>query len=193
MELPRIHISSVQAQTGIRQQRPPMSIHQPNADLQINQDFSGTLHISSTASRLFIDQTEAFADADLKGPLRRVKEYAAQSQQNVLQYVAKVTREGDQLKKIEHSTNALASIAKQKGERPPKDYNYGVVPEHMGKVTFNYQPSELSIQSDWADPDIRIIPNKPEISFPRWETDVYLRQKNDVQFSVTGGSVNRQL
>ncbi|SES30230.1 DUF6470 family protein [Salipaludibacillus aurantiacus] len=193
MEFPRLHISSVQAQTGIRQQRPPMSIQQPNADLHINQDLSGTLHISTTASRLFIDQSEAFADADLKGPLRRVKEYGAQSQQKVRQYVAKVTREGEQLKKIEHGTNALASIAKQNGERPPKDYNYGVVPEHMGKVTFKYQPSDLSIQSDWADPDIRITPNKPDISIPRWETEVYLQQKNNIQFSVTGGSVNRQL
>ncbi|PYZ92786.1 hypothetical protein CR194_14125 [Salipaludibacillus keqinensis] len=192
MDLARINISTTQAQTGIQSQRPPMSIHQPQADMHIDQEF-GSIRISTTASQLFIDQTEAFADADLKGPLRRSDEFAARSMQNVMQYIAKTTQQGDQMKKIEHGTNAIASIAKQNGERPTKQINYGTVPEHMGKVSIDYRPSDISIQADRSEPTIRVHKNDPQIHIPRWESNVYLQQKNHIDFSVSGGSINRQL
>jgi len=193
MDLARINISTVRAQTSLQSQRPLMRIHQPNADLQIDQELNGHFQISTTASKLFIDQTEAFADADLKGPMRRVDEFAARSKQNVLQYVAKTIQQGEQLKKIENGGNAIASLAQQNGERAPKQYNVAMVPEHMGKVSFDYRPSEVSVQVNWGEPNIRVQKNDPQISIPRWETNAYLQQKNQIDFSVIGGSINRQL
>lgn len=193
MDLARLDISTVQAQTGLQNQRHQMSIKQPNADIQIDQELNGTFRISTTASKLLIDQTEAFADADLKGPMRRVDEFAARSRQNAMQYVAKKIQQGEQLKKIENGGNAIASLAKQNSERAPKQYNVAMVPEHMGKVSFNLQPSEVSIKVDWPEPSIRVQRNDPQITIPRWETNAYLQQKNNINFSVTGGSINRQL
>ncbi|WP_280769573.1 DUF6470 family protein [Salipaludibacillus daqingensis] len=194
MDVARLDISTVQAQIGLQQQRPPMSIHQPSGDLYIDQELVGSFRISTTASKLFIDQTEAFADADLKGPMRRVDEFAARARQNVMQYVAKTIQQGEQLKKIEHGSNAIASIAKQNSELfPERQYNIGMVPEHMGKVSFDYRPSEVSMQFDWPEPTIRFQRNDPQINIPRWETNVYLQQKNQIDFSVIGGSINRQL
>lgn len=193
MDVARYTIQSRDAVINIQQQRPTLSIRQRPADMQISQDLAGSLRISTTASQLFIDQTEAFADADLKSPLRRVEEFAARARQNVLQYVAKTAQQGEMLKKIEHGTDAIPRVAQQKGAREPKQYTFAAVPKHMGKVKVDYRPSEVNIQIDWAKPNIRFRKNDPEIHFPKWETSVYLQQKNNIQFDVVGGSVNRQL
>lgn len=193
MDLARINIQSQDAVIGMQQQRPPLSIKQRPADMQIDQNLGNSLSISTTASKLFIDQTEAFADAGLKSPMRRVEEFAARAQQNISQYVAKTAQQGETLKKIEHGTNAIPRLAEQNGTRAPKQYNVAMVPEHMGKVRINFQPSEVRIQSDWQKPSIQFQKNDPEIHIPRWETNVYVQQKNAIQFDVIGGSVNRQL
>ncbi|WP_218240882.1 DUF6470 family protein, partial [Pseudomonas sp. 2822-17] len=88
MNLPQVLIETGRAEIGQQNSRPQMTISQRNAIMSVDQDLAGRLHISTTASKLFIDQTEAFADADLKGPLRRVKEDAAKGMQNISQYIA---------------------------------------------------------------------------------------------------------
>ncbi|MCR6112162.1 hypothetical protein HXA35_17680 [Bacillus sp. A301a_S52] len=194
MSLPQIAISTIQAKTGIQQSRPYISMRQPGPDMTIDQNVAGKLRISTTASRLYIDQTEAFADADVKSPLRRGKENAAKGNQKVMQFIAETMRHGEQLKKIENNTNALASVAKQRSERAPMSYNFGAVPEHMGKVKINYTPSELQFDADLPHVAINVKRNSPEIQVPRWETNVYLEQKNNIHFTVIPGStVNKEL
>ncbi|MGJ9385221.1 DUF6470 family protein [Salipaludibacillus sp. CF4.18] len=193
MDLARIQIQTQDAVTGMQQQRPPLSIKQRPADMQIEQELGSTLSISTTASKLYIDQTEAFADANLKSIFRRNEEFVAKAQQTASQYVAKTAQQGEMLKKIENGTNAIPQIAQQNGTREPKQYNLAMVPEHMGKVKIDFQPAEVSIQSNWQKPKIHVQKNEPEITVPRWETNIYVQQKNSIQFDVIGGSVNRQL
>ncbi|RKL68331.1 hypothetical protein CR203_07575 [Salipaludibacillus neizhouensis] len=193
MDLARVQIQTQDAVTGMQQQRPFLSIRQRPADMTIDQELGSTLSISTNASKLFIDQTEAFADANLKSIFRRNEEFVAKAQQTASQYVAKTAQQGEMLKKIENGTNAIPQIAQQNGTREPKQYNLAMVPEHMGKVKIDFQPAEVSIQSNWQKPSIHVRKNEPEITVPRWETNIYLQQKNSIQFDVIGGSVNRQL
>src|SRR5699024_2788374 len=130
---------------------------------------------------------------DLKGPLRRNRESVSKAHQNVMEYIAKTAKQGEQLKKIEHGGNALANIARQNGERKQYSYNYATVPSSTSKVKFNYVPSELQVNIDWSDPTIRVRKNEPEIHIPKWQTNAYLSQKNAIHFSVVGGNVNKQL
>ncbi|MDQ0254530.1 hypothetical protein J2S74_001909 [Evansella vedderi] len=187
MSIPQINIHTERAEVGITQHRPEMQIRQQSADLHIQQELAGTLRISKTASKLFIDQSEAFADADLKGPLRRGKENAAAAMQNILQYIAKTAREGEQLKKIEHGGNQLAALAKQKGERAPIEIGQGTIPANAFRVQFNYVPSEIAVDVDWPEPQIQITKRDPEVHIPKWQTEVYLQQKQQIAFSVSGG------
>lgn len=187
MDLPRIEIHTVRAETGIQTERPPMSIRQRPADIEIDQDLVGTFRISTTASKLYIDQSEAFADADLKGPLRRNREMVQKAHENVMEYIAKTARQGERLKRIEHGGNALAEIAREKGERKQFSYNIANVPKNAFRVKFHYVPSEVHVDIDWPDPEIRVKTNEPEIHIPRWRANVYLKQKNSIHFSVVQG------
>ncbi|MFA9558924.1 DUF6470 family protein [Evansella sp. AB-rgal1] len=193
MQIPKIQIHTQRAETGISQNRPSMSIRQQQADLDIKQDLAGSFRLSSTASKLFIDQSEAFADAGSIPPLRRASNWAASTKQSVMQYIAKVARQGEQLKKIENGGNAIVGLAKENGERRSYEVGLGYVPKTAFKVRFNYVPSEVSVDIDWKGPQIRFKKNEPNIHIPRWESNVYLQQKNAISFSVSGSHVNKQL
>ncbi|WP_088032459.1 DUF6470 family protein [Evansella clarkii] len=193
MNMPQIEIQQQNARTAIHYSRPQMSIRQPSATLEINQDLAGTLNISRTASKMYIDQSEAFADANLKAPLRQSKEWSQAGKQAAMAYIAKTAGQGEQLKKIENGTNALPSIARQNGEKPQRQAGLVMMPESAFKVRFNFVPSELNIESKWGKPTIHARKNDPEIHIPKWQTDVYLEQKNWISFSVAGRTVNQQL
>ncbi|AOM81902.1 DUF6470 family protein [Salisediminibacterium beveridgei] len=190
MDLPRIAIQSTQAQTAVQTSRPPMSISQQNADMQIDNALSGRFRMSQEFVEISIDQTEAFADADVKSIFRRNDEWAQRAMQQALQYAAKTARQGEQLKKIENQGDVIPELARQDGERAPKEYNYGAVPSSMDKVQFGYQPGDIQVDVDWPDANIRVQRHEPQVSIPRWETNVYLQQKNTIRFDVTGNTIN---
>jgi hypothetical protein len=193
MELAMVQIATQRAITGISHQRPQISIRQRPADMEISQELNGSFRISTTASKLFIDQTEAFADANLKSPLRFASESSASSKQSVSQYIAKTARQGEQLKKIEHGANAIPAIAKQNGERPEVQVSLVSIPKDAFRVDFNYVPSEVKVDVNWPDPTIQIRKNDPEIHVPKWETNVYLQQKNSISITSVGAHVNMQM
>lgn len=190
MDLPRIAIQTTQAKTGLESQRPPMSIRQQNADMQIDNPLTGNFRMSQEFVEITIDQTEAFADADVKSIFRRNDEWAQRAMQQALQYAAKTARQGEQLKKIENPGEVIPELARQNGERAPKEYNYAAVPSSTDKVRFGYQPGDVRVDVHWPDANIRVQRNEPEINIPRWEQNVYLQQRKSIQFDVTGGNVN---
>ncbi len=118
MRLSSLDIQSTDAYTGLRSERPPMRIRQQSADLHIHQEHVGLIEISKTASKLFIDQTEAFADANLKSPLRMASEFWNHSKSHVAEYLAKTAQQGNQMMKIENGFGAFAQIAKAEGGAP---------------------------------------------------------------------------
>ncbi|CAM4001704.1 DUF6470 family protein [Alkalicoccus chagannorensis] len=186
----RIEIDQTMARLGMSSQRPPMQIENHDADMTIDQELQGNMTMSSTDGQLDIDQTAAFADADIKSILVRNEEYAARANQNVMAYVAKTAQEGRQLQAIEQERNVIADLAREKGMLPVQETGYGTVPTGTEKVRISYTPGEQQIDFDWPDPVIDVQPNPPEIDIPRWETSVYLEQQNSIQFRAVGGAVD---
>lgn len=193
MQVPSIQMQSVHGKIGLQSNHPQMQVRQQNAVLTINQDHVGKLKISTRPSKLNIDQTEAFADANLKGPVRSSNEFIARTKSEVGQYIAKTNQQGDQLMKIENGGNAIPRIAKANSEFfPQRDWNIGYMPRNAFRVKFNYQPSELSINVSSSQPEINVRRNDPNISIPKWQTDVYIRQKNNLTIQAIGLQVNTQ-
>lgn len=192
MNVPRLELSSTFAQIGMSSKRPPMSIRQPNADLQISQSHVN-LNIKRSNGTLTIDQSEAFASVDSKPPLRRANEFYAKTNSIVAKYIAKTARQGDQMMRIEkNSSNAFAQIAKENSKLIEHEVKYGVAPKPLS-VKMNYQPGELSITVNPDRIDIKVQKRDPQITIPKWQTDVYVRQKNNLNIQVVGLNVNRGL
>ena len=193
MEIPRIHIDSVDARIGIQQERPPMQMEQPAAEVKMSSSLAGAFEIEQRGAELSIDQSAAFADAGLIGPLQRTAEHAARAQQTVMQYVAETARHGEMLKRIEDGHDAIPIIAREKGTRPEKAVNYGQVPSGTEKVQVSVQTHDVDFRIDRSEPEIHVETNEVELDIPRWEAQTYLEQQNQIHFSVVGGKVNRQL
>ncbi|MFN7252522.1 MAG: DUF6470 family protein [Anaerobacillus sp.] len=193
MQVPYIQMNSVLGQIGLQPNRPQMQINQRNAELSIHQDHS-TMSISTRASKLYIDQTEAFADAHLKGPLRSSNEFISKAEGKVAQYIAKTAQQGDMMMRIENGFGAIPRIAEINSELyPEKELNVGFLPRSTSQVKFNYVPSEVKIQVTSSMPEIHVRKNDPQISIPKWQSNAYVKQKNNLTMKVIGLNVNRQL
>lgn len=193
MLVPYLQMSSVRGQVGLQQDRPSMQIQQPNADLSILQNHS-TLKISKTASQLFIDQSEAFADAHLKGPLRSSNEFISKSKSKLAQYIAKTAGQGDQMMRIEHGFEMIPRIAAVNSELyPERELNVGSLPRSTSQVKFDYRPSEISLDVSSSMPEINVRKNDPRISIPKWQSNAYIQQKNNLSIQVVGLNINRNL
>ncbi|WP_017726242.1 DUF6470 family protein, partial [Halalkalibacterium ligniniphilum] len=149
--------------------------------------------ISRRASKLYIDQTAAFADANLKTPLRMANDFWAKSEQAVNEHIAKKRQQGDQMMKIENGFGAFAHIAKTDSEKPMRKAVIAYMPSSAFQVKFDYDPGELSFSVPDYHTDIRVTRNEPEIQIPKWQIDTYLRQKESISFQAVGALVNRGL
>ncbi|MCL7746738.1 DUF6470 family protein [Halalkalibacter alkaliphilus] len=193
MQLATIDIQKQDAYIGLNSHRPGLQLKQEHADMHIDQQLSAILEISTTASKLFIDQTEAFADANLKTSLRMASEFFSRSNAVVSQYVAKTAQQGEQLKRIENGTGALAQIAKVNSQIPEKEVTLGYMPKSMSQVKFDYQPASLSVRAPYKEVDVNVNRRPPQIEIPKWQTETYVQQKNQISFQAVGGNVNMGL
>ncbi|MDE5414044.1 DUF6470 family protein [Alkalihalobacterium chitinilyticum] len=192
MNLPQLHISTNRAEIGIRSQKPAMRIQQPHADLKIDQNYIDILRISKRASKLHIDQSQAFADANLKNSKQLLSDVVNRGEQKAMQYIAKVAQQGDQLMKIENGDGAIQQIAKSNSQFKTYDFNVGMIPRPFS-VKINYDPGETNIQVNRQDVQISVNRNEPRIDIPKWQSQAYLKQKNSISFQAVGINVNKGL
>ncbi|MBB5173760.1 DUF6470 family protein [Texcoconibacillus texcoconensis] len=193
MQVPQIQMNSQTAQIGMQSQRPQMQVQQPEADLSIQQQHGG-MTIHKQDGQLSIDQSQAFAEANLIGPLRSSDEFAAQASQAAFQYAAKVAQQGEMLKQIESGQPAIPEIARQDGILdPPPQVTHGWMPSSAFSVQFDYNAGDINVDAQPDNLDIHVNKNDPMIDIPRWQRDVYLEQKNNLTIDVVGTNVNRHL
>ncbi len=188
-----LDIQKQDAYIGLRSNRPNIRIQQNQADMHIRQKHSGIIEISTTASQLFIDQTEAFADANLKSPLRVANEFWQKAQSTASQYVAQKAQEGEQLKHIENGQGAIAHIAKANSQLTKTEVGLGFMPTSMSQVKFDYQPSRVSLHAPYQEVEISVQKRPPQIDIPKWQVEAYVQQKNQISFRAVGGNVNMGL
>lgn len=192
MQLPYLEHSSTRAYIGLNIARPHLGIRQQQADLQIRQEHVNNIKLEITHGELRIDQSEAFADADLKGILRRNNEFIQKAKQNGLEYVAKVAQEGDRLMRIEHGFGKIQEVAANKGELKYYETNIALVPKPF-HVKIDYTPGTVKVRAGEPALQINATPHKPDIQFNKWQADTYIRQKNSLKFHAVGLNVNRVL
>ncbi|NGQ95631.1 hypothetical protein G3578_10745 [Brevibacillus sp. SYP-B805] len=110
MRLPQIRIHQTYARLGLDIQKPVQEIRQPRAELNMIQK-PAVLEIHQPQGVLTIDTSEAQANIDLRGPLRRTQDNAEYGKRMWLEAIAQISEEGDRLAAIENGGNPIADIA----------------------------------------------------------------------------------
>lgn len=192
MNLPYLELSSTFAQIGLNVQRPPMTIHQPNADVDIRQTHADNVQITRENGKLYIDQSEAFASIDHIPPLQRALNFYAKSIPKAHEFIAKMRREGDRLMKIENGGNPIAEIAAEESKLIEHEVAFRLAPKPLS-VKIHYEPGEFRVDVNPDRIDIKVQKNEPQITIPKWQTEAYIRQKNSLTIRVVGLHVDRAL
>lgn len=179
MRVPQIRLQQTYAQIGLNITQPKQEIEQKPADVSIKQ-IPSRMTIDRTPSQLTIDQDQAWSELGFKKTSVLSQEFAEAGKQAAIEAIGEIASEGDQLAAIEQKSDAFIAIATEKGNPPPADFNIAFIPSH-GSVKIDYTPTELHINWERGGAEIEVNPNKPIHNYIPGQTEVYLRQWNQLQ------------
>jgi Family of unknown function (DUF6470) len=179
MQLPQIRLESTFAKIAIDTTPPMLEIEQSPVELDLQQP-PAEIKIETTPFKLTIDQTKAWEDMDLKHIFRRIEEFAQQGYEDWLEGIARVSRQGDELMRIEDGGNPIAEQAKENSEDPMYELNVGWVPSHFSVKT-NFEPAKVHIDVKVNKPIINTKINKPIISYTPGKVTIELAQRNSLK------------
>jgi len=187
MNIPQIRIESQMAKIGIEQTKPIQEIEQPPADLSIRQP-KAELTIEQKLAKLTIDQTKAWEDMDIKSIVRRNEEFAELGREAALEATGRISREGDELMRIENHDNPIVRHAIENSEKPQFEFNVGWIPSAFS-VKIDYIPAELNIRVQPKKPIIEATPNKPIHRYTPGKVHIYMLQYPSLKISFVDTKV----
>ncbi|WCN38134.1 DUF6470 family protein [Aneurinibacillus uraniidurans] len=188
MNLPQIQIDQTFYKLGWDVQRPSYSFEPGKTELSIEQK-PAEMILHRTPPSVQIDQSECWADMDLKHIFRRTREFAQDGKDQWLKYIEKVTRDGEAMGAIENSGNVIRSLAKEKKLLPVHDFTFRNIP---GNLSLHMQgiPGELGM--DWQVNGTTIAVNQTPFRhyYDKGSISYYTQQKNQLHFQVRGGTID---
>lgn len=167
-------MTSQRGKIQISQTGGELNISQPKADMSISQP-QAQMSIQSSKGKLTIDQSQAFEEANLYGPLRAVEKEAQAGRQAVQEGTRRRAAEGAQLIDIHFEGNQIAEQAKQKTHRQYTPPSIKYIPSPFSVKT-NYEKGKLAINAKASEPKIDVKINKPVMDFQRGKVNISMAQ-----------------
>ncbi|WP_239615868.1 DUF6470 family protein [Cohnella mopanensis] len=183
----RLSIRQNYAAIGIDTYPTQQQIQSASGDLQIQQS-AAKMDFSSEPAQLIVDSSQA-QHALMRGPNLEWSSYVT-SQLNALfhQQLAEIVAEGNRTAMITNPSNAFAEIARNNVFRP-NPVNYQAVVPDVDNVEITYQPGESNTVIEGSPTEIQYAANKPDIQVMPGKTDIYLRQKNNIDIQVSSYNI----
>ncbi|OOE03589.1 hypothetical protein BO219_07155 [Anoxybacillus kestanbolensis] len=183
MKIPQLTMQATFPQLSITVERGYMHMRQQQAEMSIEQP-KPQLEMKTTPPRLTIDQTEAWADMDLKHIFRRIEEAAQDGYASWLSYLETTAIQGDELMRIEQGGDVLAMQAQANSERPPFDYNVGLIPRPFS-VKVSFEPGHINMNWQTSNARIHIEPRLVQIDYKPNVVHIDLARHNNLRIDVT--------
>ncbi|KIL40650.1 hypothetical protein SD70_12090 [Gordoniibacillus kamchatkensis] len=178
----RLSIHQTFAQIGIQTYRASQEMQLPKGDLQIQQP-KAQIDIHSPPGQLQIDSSEAWSALGVGPNLAWNSMIYSQCQSVALQAIAKTVEDGNRMAQITNHGDAFADIASDVFERQnPIEYTGNPAYDNV-KITYTPQKPEIHIEAQ--HPIIQYTPQKPDIQYNPGSVDIYLKQKQAIDISVT--------
>ena len=183
MDVPRIQIQQGYSKIGMEQVKGQLSIEQRNPTLNMHQQ-SGDLEMNSTAGNLDIDQSKAWSALGLARSIEMMDRIAQNAMESSMQNIAEIAQAGDRMMAIQNKGSVFADLAYQSLRkdrymefRGPVSYDNVDISYTPRIVDITYIPSDVSFDPEY---------NKPTIEYTPGNVNVYIDQKNYINFSTTG-------
>jgi hypothetical protein len=178
MNIPKLQVQSTPGRIGLTINEPKQTIKQHKVDQSIQQP-KAVMKIEQNPGKLTIDQTNALHNLDLKNVLVRTEELVGVANNLWMEGLSRVSREGDELMRIENGGDPIASQAKRNAGF---DFTFqpGGRPTHE-LVQTNYQPGEAQIDIQRREPIIENKKRDPEHHYRPGNVNVRMEQMPDLK------------
>ncbi|MCJ7843293.1 DUF6470 family protein [Lederbergia sp. NSJ-179] len=182
MRIPQIQMESQQAKIAIQTVAARQSIQQPKADVRIEQP-QAEMKMRTTPGKLTIDQSQAWEEMNLKSTFKAVKENAVKGNQKVMEGIARVAQEGDEMIEIQNGQNAFVEQAKRHANPPLPEANITWIPSPLA-VKSHYEPGRVEIQFQPKKPRIDAAIRKPIMNYSPGDVQIQLAQRNNLKIDL---------
>ena len=132
-----------------------------------------------------MDSYEARADLDLKSSRRRTEDAAQEGYQALLDGIARMSQQGDEMMKVQDNKNAIADIARENGTNPIYDFNIAFLPR-PGSFKISYDPGSLKVNWTTHKPEIEVKPQKAITNYTPGKVSGYIDTWNSLKIDYTG-------
>jgi len=182
MYLVRIH--QQYAQIGMNTKIPAISLHStlPQVVLQTQ---PAQLQMSSPRPRIHIDQRQCFADANSRTPAVLKDYLVSLAKSATLEAIAQISEEGDALADFKNTTVASLSVSNSVHTH---EFNAQAIPQQPPEISFDSYPVEIDYQP--ATIDLQLQRGLVDAQLDWGKVDIYMLQKNYVQFDYVGKIVS---
>jgi len=141
------------------------------------------LQLTTRAPELRIDQTEPFAEAGLKKPLRLTRDEVQRAKRLHLEGVAQIAQQGRQLANIQNGGNPIASQAEENAfGQFTQSFQFGTIPTSRPRI--EVIRGEVDIQLVRGKVNNRTPKKEARTTYTPSKVEIYVRQKYsiDIQY-----------
>lgn len=175
----RLNINQQYAQIGLNIKEPQIKLQStlPRVEIQTN---PAVLQIESPGPVLHIDQTQCFAESGLKNNAALREDLVSRARSNILEDIAAIASEGDQLAKIRGAT-----IGTVIANRCPKSREFTMVSMPQSRPQISFETSLPTINYRPAVLDFNLNEGQVDSNLDWGKVDLYLQQKNSIKMYCT--------
>ncbi len=192
MRLPQIRMHQTFAQLGLKIQKPIQEIQQPKAELNLHQE-PAIVEIRQPKGILTIDTSEARANLDLRGTLRRSRDNAEYGYRKAMEAIAQISEEGDRLAAIENKdVNPIADIA---FEESVLYHNTEIIAEGSligDGIQLHYEARPPIIRVKVGGAHMDSVIHRPIHKYTPGKVEGYIRQWNSLTIDFVGLFVDQK-
>lgn len=182
MNIPQLIHYPTHAKLGVQTTKPQLEINQQNAKLHY-ESTPPKWQVTRIPGKLTIDQSAAWESMNLKPVMQVIREEAQRGNQTVLQTIAQLSQEGDEMMAIESGGKPLIDQAVRNAYTQEFDTNIGFIPP-VGSVKINYEPSKLNVNWDIRKPNISWQTYKTGYNYTPGRVMYRMEQNPSLQFDV---------
>jgi hypothetical protein len=188
MSFPHLDIRQTFIRMGFDIQRPSYTFEPANSNVEIEQK-PAEMILNPIPSRLTIDQSQCWADMDLKSAFQRISEAASDGQQAALEYVGKTAEDGARMAAIETGENVFQNLAREAHVAPQHSFQFGNIPGNFS-LHMQFTPGELNMDWQLGGAHINVQTTPAHQRYEMGNISYYIQQKNQLQIDVVGSQLN---
>lgn len=183
----RLEMRSTMGQIGIENKKPVQTIRQPKGEQSIKQ-VKAKMIVDRELPRVHIDQRQCFSEVGLKTVSELSRENARLGRQHVMEEIARIAQEGNQMARIEDGRplrTVIADIAEARAWRPV-DITVDLLPKSRPKIEVT---GHLNIDWKLGGAIINYKPNKAITRYQPGDVNIYVKRWHNLEINVVDKKV----